>query len=75
MNESCKNVVNGGERLHTPHKKIDTKFHGFFFIKITHTYTHVIAQKGITSFEIAQIHYVFNEIQQKLINIQLVWFW
>jgi hypothetical protein len=46
-----------------------------FFIKITHTHIHFIAQKGIMSFKIAQIHEVFNEIQQKLTNMQLVWFW
>ncbi len=39
MNESCKNVVNnGGETLHTLHKKIDTKFHGFFYQNHTHTH-------------------------------------
>jgi hypothetical protein len=39
MNESCKNVVNnGGETLHTPHKKIDTKFYGFFYQNHTHSF-------------------------------------
>jgi hypothetical protein len=38
----------------------------------THTHIHFIAQKGIMSFEIAQIHDIFNEIQQKLTNMQLV---